>query len=83
MFSLMRCYIQARIKVWFLLVGTRCPASYPYAFMWGAYCCKTAVECYNDRLRIPISLHSVCCEHSDYQHCSSVEGCKSNRGIFI
>ena len=88
MFQLMHYYIKARIKLRFLLVGTRCPDNYPYAFMWGAYCCKTRVE---DDAKAnlkecngsPISLHSVCCENSEYQRCSNVEGCINNRGIVI
>ena len=27
-----------------IFLGSRCPNSYPYAFMWGKYCCKTENE---------------------------------------
>ena len=71
-----------------LLVGTRCPDNYPYAFMWGAYCCKNAVEDnanakFGDCDGSTISLHSVCCKNSEYQKCSSTAGCRNYRGMII
>ena len=53
-----------------------CPNDFPYAFMWGEYCCKSAKDCDD----VEISMDSVCCKNNDYQNCSDTTGCKNNRG---
>ena len=71
----------------FRVLGTWCPRHYPYPFMFGEYCCKTAKEedltvnfdgCNGSHL----SLNSVCCKNSEYLKCPGTGGCKTNRGIY-
>ena len=64
----------------FLPVGVLCPNSFPYAFMWGEYCCKTSKECDETTA---LTLDSVCCEKNEYQVCSDTTGCKNNRGMIM
>ena len=54
--------------------------------MWGAYCCKTAME-ENANANLDecdgssISLHSVCCQNREYEKCPGAKGCLNNMGI--
>ena len=68
-----------------ILLGTKCPRDYPYAFMWGAYCCKTKYEDKtNDGIQecdnSVISLSSVCCNNDEYLSCPAQGGCKDRKG---
>ena len=83
-----RHYVHMHTLILFFPVVQSCPEKYPYAFMWGEYCCKSAEE---DRLYVPfdgcngmsLSLNSVCCKHNEYQKCPGAGGCRNHRGITI
>ncbi len=72
----------------FYCVVELCPKSFPHAFLWGEYCCKSAKE---DQPLVPLdecdggtlALNSLCCENSEYQKCSGTRGCRNNGGITI
>ena len=74
------------------IVVELCPKEFPYAFMGGDYCCKTAkentfiemdIDTIKDISRCnggPISLSSVCCESNNFKKCPSDGKCKSSQG---
>ena len=73
--------------LYFSLVD-RCSSAYPFAFMWGEYCCKTEsekitqsnlAECDGGH----ISINSVCCEEDQYEKCPHMGGCKNKKGMHI
>ena len=76
------------------VLGSWCPRLYPYAFMWGENCCKTAKEDDStSNLQLPfnfdgcdgspLSLNSVCCKNNEYEKCPGTGGCKTNKGITV
>ena len=70
----------------FNIVAKRCPSAYPYAFMWGQYCCKTSEEeesaiSFDECDAGLLSVNSVCCKNSEYQECPFLDGCTNNKGI--
>ena len=70
----------------YFLLGNRCSNDYPYAFMWGEYCCKTELEENNNFVACdggPISINSVCCKDNEYEKCPHIGGCKNNRGMNV
>ena len=62
-----------------------CPASHPYAYLNGDYCCKTKEERPNGGLQseiddgtcdgVDFNLESTCCNNSDYTPCPDPNGC--------
>ena len=71
--------------------GIRCNNDYPYAFMWGKYCCKNDTEDIIVERNKPghiegcdggtLSIDSVCCTNNDMIKCSSEEGCRNKKGM--
>ena len=68
------------------LLGSLCPPSNPYVFMWGKYCCSFEEEghsaenidgCNGGEL----SVNSTCCKSNRHIKCMSDLGCKNRRGI--
>ena len=66
----------------------KCSDTYPYAFMWGEYCCKSESE-KSTQNNLPecdgghISIDSICCKDDQYEKCPHIGGCKNNRGKHI
>ena len=63
----------------------KCSPAYPYAFMWGEYCCKTEWEGTSENNLDAcdgslISINSICCKDNQYDKCPNMVGCKNNRG---
>ena len=66
-------------------LGAKCPGAYPYAFLWGTYCCKnknesTAIDPIKECDGSSISIDSVCCKNDEYVKCPSDNECTGSRG---
>ena len=62
-----------------------CPASNPYVFMWGKYCCMyeeedISVELIDGCDGGSISINSTCCKNNEHIKCMSEAGCHNRRG---
>ena len=68
------------------LLGSLCPPSNPYVFMWGKYCCSFEEEGYSTENIDScnggeLSVNSTCCKSNRHIKCMSDLGCKNRRGI--
>lgn len=70
------------------MVAIKCQPKYPYAFMWGLYCCTSKLE-KNSSIGMDecnggaISLNSICCKDNDYEKCPDDRGCSNHWGEII